>query len=191
MTYKIYDNFLNIADLSYLEDTILLDKPTTGPKIRYIYSEEAVSYTSESQASSYKVQGYENSLVGHPQLVHMIYHNYSWVDDGRVDILKPFISKINPLAWHKAKLNLTISTIDPIIGGWHTDMPLGTVGGRTAVFSVNDNNGYTMFKDGTRIDSIANRLVIFDSNEIHTGVTNTDGNNRFTLNLNYFGGLSH
>ena len=31
-----------------------------------------------------------------------------------------------------------------------------------AIFSLNTCDGYTKFKDGTKVESVANRIVIFD-----------------------------
>ena len=51
---------------------------------------------------------------------------------------------------------------------------------------MNTNNGYTLFEDGTKVDSIANRMVVFDGNTKHTGSTHTDDDRfRFVLNINF------
>ena len=34
----------------------------------------------------------------------------------------------------------------------------------TSIFYVNTNNGYTKFEDGSIVESVANRMLIFDSN---------------------------
>ena len=54
----------------------------------------------------------------------------------------------------------------------------------TLVYSVNTNNGYTEFQDGTIIPSIANQLLIFDGNMEHRSVSQTDIKNRMNLNIN-------
>jgi hypothetical protein len=102
-------------------------------------------------------------------------------------VLSDLIDKINPSDLLRVKANLGIKTSEHIEGGFHTDTPLKH---NTAIFYLNTNNGYTKFKDGTVVDTIANRLVVFDSNLLHSGFSQTDKNARCVINLNYIGGLS-
>ena len=44
----------------------------------------------------------------------------------------------------------------------------------------------TGFDDGTRVDSIENRLVTFDGSVPHSSSTCTDKKNRLVLAINYF-----
>ena len=55
-----------------------------------------------------------------------------------------------------------------------------------AIFSVNTNNGGTLLKDGTKIDSVENRMLFFDASEEHDSVNCTDEKVRVNINLNYF-----
>ena len=57
----------------------------------------------------------------------------------------------------------------------------------TAIYYVNTNNGYTEFEDGSRVESIENRLVTFPSYMKHTGTTCTDQKRRIVINFNYYG----
>ena len=56
----------------------------------------------------------------------------------------------------------------------------------TSIFYMNTNNGYTKFEDGTKIESVANRLVSFPSNMKHKGSSCTDEKIRVVINFNYF-----
>ena len=103
------------------------------------------------------------------------------------NILSDLIDKINPSDLLRVKANLGIKTSEHIEGGFHTDTPLKH---NTAIFYLNTNNGYTKFKDGTVVDTIANRLVVFDSNLLHSGFSQTDKKASGVINLNYIGGLS-
>ena len=51
---------------------------------------------------------------------------------------------------------------------------------------MNTNDGFTEFKNGDIIESIANRMVIFDSSLEHTGTSCTNKKRRIVLNFNYF-----
>ena len=50
---------------------------------------------------------------------------------------------------------------------------------------MNTNNGYTRFEDGTKVESVANRMVTFPNQMMHTGTTTTDSEYRLVINLNY------
>ena len=64
---------------------------------------------------------------------------------------------------------------------FHRDFPNIT----TAVYYINTNNGWTEFENGDKVESVANRIVIFDSNTMHTGTTCTDEKVRVLINFNY------
>jgi hypothetical protein len=56
----------------------------------------------------------------------------------------------------------------------------------TAIFYVTTNNGYTIFKEtGEKVDCVANRLVKFDSNLEHAGISANDSKQRIVINFNY------
>ena len=80
------------------------------------------------------------------------------------------------------KANLNIRTPKNIEHGFHRDHPWR---GKTSVFYLNDNDGYTKFQNGQVVESKANRAVIFDSPELHTGCTPTDTYARYVINLNW------
>ena len=83
----------------------------------------------------------------------------------------------------RIKVNMEPKTAEPVESLLHTDTNQYN---KTAIYYVNTNNGYTRFKDGTKVDSIANRIVIFDAQTEHGGVTQTDEHVRVVVNINYF-----
>ena len=85
----------------------------------------------------------------------------------------------------RIKMNLTPRTFFHRKGGMHTDLCGLTAIQKTAIFYVNTNNGWTEFKKGGKVKSVANRIVIFDSNVEHQGVTCTDEKRRVVINFNY------
>ena len=56
----------------------------------------------------------------------------------------------------------------------------------TSIYYINSNNVYTEFEDGTKIESVENRMLVFNSNSKHRGVTSTDTLKRVLINFNYF-----
>ena len=57
---------------------------------------------------------------------------------------------------------------------------------KAAILSLNTCNGYTKLEDGTKIDSIANRILIFDGSKPHSSTTCTNQPVRVNININYF-----
>ena len=119
------------------------------------------------------------------QLCHTFY------DFGRpiseVPILDPFIKKLDPFALRRIKANCNLKTKEIVEHGYHVDFLHKNL--TTAVYYVNSNNGYTKFEDGTKVDSVANRLAIFPSTMFHSGSTCTDKDMRVVINFNYFPNL--
>jgi hypothetical protein len=101
------------------------------------------------------------------------------------NVLSPFLLKINPISLIKAKANLNTRSELLLEHGFHTDFTHFPLNQRTAVFYLNNNNGYTLFEDGTKIESVENRFVSFKTSIKHTGSTCTDTNRRVLINFNY------
>tara|TARA_B100000287_G_C20388467_1_gene684571 strand:+ start:52 stop:402 length:351 start_codon:yes stop_codon:yes gene_type:complete len=104
-----------------------------------------------------------------------------------LELLFPFFQKIQPVALIKIKANLNMPTENIIEHGYHNDIQDGLHLDfiKTAVYYLNTNNGYTKFEDGTKVESVQNRLVVFDNKMKHTGTTCTDKPFRMVINFNY------
>ena len=55
-----------------------------------------------------------------------------------------------------------------------------------AIYYINTNNGYTLI-EGQKVESIANRMVIFDPSIPHNSTDCTDEPYRMNINFNFFG----
>ena len=75
-----------------------------------------------------------------------------------------------------------LKTLNHEYGGYHFDPYMK---GKIAVYYINNNNGWTQFKNGDRVNSIQNRMVIFDPRLEHSSVTCTDKKRRLVINFNY------
>ena len=90
----------------------------------------------------------------------------------------------------RIKANLLIRTPNIVENTFHVD--IGDFSEEklkqwtTSILYINTNNGYTKFEDGTKVESVANRMVIFPSNMKHTGTSCTDEKRRIVINFNYF-----
>ena len=56
---------------------------------------------------------------------------------------------------------------------------------KTSIYYVNTNNGWTHIKGHGKVKSVANRMVTFDSNQYHAGVTCTNEERRVVVNFNW------
>lgn len=84
----------------------------------------------------------------------------------------------------RIKSNLFTKSPTQIEHGVHIDCDVDHI---TGVFSVNTNNGYTQFDDGTKIESIENRMLLFHGQKPHQSVSQTDTKQRINININYIG----
>ena len=122
------------------------------------------------------------------QFVHMFYHNISTYSLNFKD-LRPILEIIDPISLFKIKANLLTRTPNIVENLFHVDfsnlseekMEQWT----TSIFYVNTNNGYTEFEDGTKVESVANRMISFPANMKHTGTSCTDEKIRIVINFNY------
>ena len=74
-----------------------------------------------------------------------------------------------------------------LISSFHTDFQDEQKNGvTTSILYINTNNGGTQFEDGTRVKSIANRVVTFDCSTKHAPVSCTDKKRRIVVNFNYY-----
>ena len=123
------------------------------------------------------------------QMVH-IFYNHPFEISQSFSIINPLVQRINPIVMYRAKLNLNPSTEKIIEHGYHQDYQPEEHGKifTSAVYYLNNNNGYTRFQDGTKVESVENRLVTFPTTMFHTGSSCTDSKNRLVLNLVYVQG---
>ena len=125
-------------------------------------------------------------------LINLVY----FADTPKSDIFEllhtHFCCPLDAVAWVRIKINLTLKDQGSTIWGWHTDYDgLGNkpqyANMKTSIFYLNNTNGPTVFKDGSEVDCVRNRLLTFPSNTIHSGRSHTEGDNkRIVINFNYF-----
>ena len=125
----------------------------------------------------------ENSEKYNFQFSHGLYANQRPHSD-HFPLVQPILSNLNPLAILRIKANLTVRTPEIIEQGYHTDYETD-IKCITGVFYVNTTDGYTKFKTGEVVNSVENRLVLFDSRIEHTGTTCTDSDVRCVINFNF------
>jgi hypothetical protein len=163
VAYEVIDDFLSKEAHQAIHDVLL------GFNFPWYYND---------RVNTKPVEGSNLDL----QFSHNFYRERRPFSD-YFSLLQPLWDRLEPRALLRVKANLNPITPEPYVGGWHRDLPFECM---TAVYYVNTNNGYTEFQEtGERVESVANRLVRFDSDMIHSGVTSTDTKARVLLNINY------
>jgi hypothetical protein len=126
------------------------------------------------------------SIIDHESYEDHDYH-FSHVfspEDPCSELILPALDLIKPKKILRIKANLQTRTKKNITQSFHLDQedPNITVG----ILYLNTCNGYTLFSDGTKVESVENRFVEFSCSSEHAGVTCTDQPGRFVINFNYY-----
>lgn len=113
--------------------------------------------------------------------VHMFYVNHG--TSNFYSVVHPLIEKLNAHALIRVKGNLYPNIGECVEDVAHIDYPFEHKG---ALYFINTNNGVTILDDGTRINSVANRLLKFEPHTLHNSTFCTDAKVRVNININYF-----
>ena len=164
---KIEDNFLDQEKFDVLQNFML------GDNFAWFYNSTIV---------------YRNEISDKFGFIHGFYR-YDAPQSSYFENLKPILDIIKPISLWRIKANLLTRTPEIVENAFHTDFTQSEEKLKqftTSIFYINTNNGYTKFEDGTKIESVANRMVFFSSNMKHTGTSCTDEKIRVVINFNYF-----
>tara|TARA_R110002020_G_scaffold115357_2_gene265250 strand:+ start:494 stop:1012 length:519 start_codon:yes stop_codon:yes gene_type:complete len=172
MKYQVIDNFLDYVDLHVIQNFMFKD-------MDWYYS-RSVASDKDSQSTHY-------------YFAHQLFDFYQ-TDLPDSPFYKEVLSRFGKAfkrlnmegemkALIRVKANLFPSTPKLVEHDFHIDYPFQHKG---LLFSVNTCDGYTKLDDGTKIDSIENRLLLFDSSKNHASTTCTNTHVRVNMNFNYF-----
>jgi len=98
-------------------------------------------------------------------------------------IFAPLLDVMECKAIMRIKGNLYPSTETIVHHDTHVDYEYEHHG---AIFYINTNNGLTILEDSIEVESIENRLLLFDSFKPHRSTTCTDDKCRVNVNFNFF-----
>jgi hypothetical protein len=158
MNYKVIDNFL---DEKYFNSLVSFLE-----EIPWFFLKEVVAGIPENKIF----------------LLYHLFYAQNVPKSAHFDILVPLLQKLGVNCLMRIKANLYPNTEKLHEHPMHRDFEFSST---TALLSLNTCDGYTKLKDGTKIDSIANRMVIFDSGEEHCSTTTTNVSARYNININY------
>ena len=125
----------------------------------------------------------KNNINNSFYMTHMIYFHPNGVLSPAYNVILPLLAKMNISALHRIKANLFPNQGKQDVHPPHADLSYTHDG---AIFSINTNDGYTLLKDGTKVKSVANRLLLFDPSLKHSSTTPTDTKVRVNINFNYY-----
>jgi|TARA_R110000796_G_scaffold66909_3_gene153749 hypothetical protein len=97
-------------------------------------------------------------------------------------ILMPILGKLNFNYIIRSKINLYTRKEKQLQHDFHIDQEKEHM---VALYSVNTNNGSTVFENGKKILSVANQVIIFNGNLNHASCVQTDKQTRVNININF------
>ena len=161
MDKKIIDNFLPQDYLVHLQ-RMMLDH-----NFPWLYNAEVAN---------------RGEVNDHFYFTHNLFDNYKPTSSIFEEFI-PFFKQLEMNAMVRARALLYVNQGKQIVHEKHVDFNYPH---KTAVFYVTTNNGYTEFEDGTKVESVENRIVFFDGSIPHNSSTCTDQKIRVVVSLNYF-----
>jgi hypothetical protein len=158
--FKIIDNFLPEAELADLNGIIM------SAGFPWYTNTDGVAYKGDFSDKYF---------------IHMMYTS-GQPNSSHYSLLNPIVVKLGAKAILRAKVNLYLQGNSFIEHGTHRDYPFSH---KAFLLYLNTNNGFTRLADGQIIESIANRAVIFNGNQLHNSTNCTDALFRANISINY------
>ena len=159
---KVIDNFIPESDFKLLQEYMLND-------VRWAFAPW--------------IADKNNLSLNQYQFCHVMYYPNVGILEGNPKVLSPIVERLTCKYIMRVKANLQTYTPELVINDWHIDMDYNN---KTAIYYVNTCDGYTEFEEtGQKVESIRNRIVIFDGSMRHRGTTTTNSKIRMLINFNY------
>ena len=114
--------------------------------------------------------------------IHFFYESVDHPPSQHFPLIKKLLFKLQCQALLRVKANLFLSKPKIYEHEIHFDFANES---KSCVFSVNTNNGYTRIGN-EKIESVANRAVIFPSKLHHRSTSCSDQQIRVNININYY-----
>jgi hypothetical protein len=173
--YKIIDNFLPTDIFNELQKFMLPQAHNFVPDMEQIYWCYTPGVVHVKDAfKEWEIYYFTHLIYNDDAIMSPLYNN-------------EFVGCIRKSADIKSlmrmKANMFPHTETLLEHDPHFDFPFSHKGG---ILSINTCDGYTKLEDGTKIDSVANRLLLFDASKLHSSTTTTNQSVRVNINFNYF-----
>ena len=166
---KVYDNFLSKEEFIPLQDFLLgEDCPWYFNRFTTFRPERSIDAAIAAFNEGCK-------------FTHTFWRDMQGPTSPYYDKLLPLLDRCGAKHVVKIKANLLLKTSQVIPHIFHTDTGVDCT---TVVYYLNTCDGFTHFEDGSKIETLENRAVIFNSQIPHGGSTTTNADNRVVLNIN-------
>ena len=159
MEINVIDNFLPQDQFNHIQDLLM------GPWFPWYYNKSIVDY--------------DDSKF---QFTHIFYLDKNQPSQF-LSLFDYSQSILGVKTLFRIKSNLTVKTSSHQNTGFHIDDFSEAT--KTAILYINTNDGGTKFHNHDIVNSVANRIVIFDPNIEHAGITCTNQKTRVVVNFNY------
>jgi len=164
MNYKIIDNALPQEEFKLIRDTIFSNSFPWNLSTEVSDNREVLPI----HASYYFTHLFWNGFIAEPAS----------------EMFAPLLNLMECKALIRIKANLYPSTSELIEHENHHDYDFSH---KAAIFSLNTNDGFTILKeDNVKVESVENRLLLFDASKAHRSTTCTNKKCRINVNFNYF-----
>lgn len=120
----------------------------------------------------------------HWYFIHDFYDNKRVLSSYYESILIPILDILDAKSIINAKVNIYPNTPQIIKHGLHRDHDFDV---KSALINFSTCDGYTYLKEhDTKIESVMNRCLHFNSYNLHHSTTTTNAPIRVSMNINYF-----
>ena len=166
----VLDNFLAEDEFKELQDLIVLNPDFP------LYFQKEVNNEGDTCESTYW-NWYQVHTVMKEETIYSKHFDM---------FKKLFINRFQQLNIYRALMRIKINMYpySHVIHehAKHKDYPWKHKG---ALFSLNTCDGFTRLYDGTKIPSVANRIMFFDASREHNSTTTTNTSARYNINFNF------
>jgi len=159
---RVIDNYLNQEDFLRIKNTL------GSSDFPWYYQKNINDSHSEKNLDCYFTHYLFNQKNGQSSFYY---------------IIKPILNKLNVKALIRIKSNLYPRTEKLEIHKPHSDY---TYKHKGAIFYINTNDGKTILNKNKEIDSVENRLLLFEPHLSHSSTSTTNVKSRININFNYF-----
>ena len=159
----VIDDFLDKSYLKKLQDIFL------GINIPWKYSPDVVHENSDKETNFF--------YMTHTIFNVLDYTEMLYIDKVSYDVILPLLKQLNCNSLMRVKLNLYPNQGKVIEHKRHVDYPFSHQG---AVFSLNTTDGYTILEDGTKVESVENRLFLFDASKPHSSTSPSNVKSKYS-----------
>ena len=180
--YKIIDNVFSPEQFEDLSNYVK-DDSFPWYNITSVAYDEQNELPSKEDEATFNVPMTDSQKEYNFMVVHSVFENHEIRSPDVWNLLLPIFDIVSIKAFIRCKINSYPKTHELVHHKGHLDYPFEHKG---AILYINSNDGLTVLEDGVEIESVANRLLLFNPSKPHHSTTCTNKNRRMNINFNYF-----